>query len=460
MCPGLVGRALAACALLSLFPSAHAGLSESAIPESILIDPGARQSQLVLDHEAHECQVSHMSAYGDLAPGQVPFFDSNSHHPLKPHFTSFNASTGEQWEFDAISTGGEAGILIAFYRDPEFSFLGPGDLRINLDLTFPNGTMASLIDYAEHTTVESCPTHTTGTWFKQGAVYKFRIAHDMSTASVTLDAPAIRGTMELRSTSKPRCADGSAWPPAEDAAAPFAMVRGMYWMEPMPAALTSVDLTVRGSELSFSGGIGGSERIWQSRTWLEMLHGYEFLRAAVGPYAMSYWASTADEGQVGSLVLSRDGEPVFSSSLRASSVRGADASNKTAHEDDYFVLRPTYSGDLRSSVGGRAETGYDLLAMSPSRDKQWSFHFEHRTPLFEFNLGRGAGGSSFMGPAVGRAKDDDTPFQGTFVNESVDFSKLWIPSIVRSTMWAYHYTKTQISIAAKHAVDMVVAYQM
>ncbi|RYP71908.1 hypothetical protein DL771_004511 [Monosporascus sp. 5C6A] len=362
-----------------------------------------------------------MLAYGDLTSGEVPFFNSNSHHPLKPHFTSFNASTGEQWEFDAISAGGDAGILIAFYRDPEFNFLGPGDLRINLDLTFTNGTKASLIDYAEQTVVESCATHTTGTWLKQGAVYKFRIAHNMSTALVTLDTPDIRGTMSLRGTAKPRCADGSTWPPPEDAPAPYDMVRGMYWMEPMPAALTSVDLDVRGSQLSFTDGIGGAERIWQSRPWLEMLHDYEFLRAASGK---------------------------------------ASAANHSTIANDHFVLRPTYGGDLRSSVGGRAETGYDLIILSPSRDKQWSFHFEHRRVLFEFNLGRGAGGSSFMGPAVGRERGDDEPYQGTFVNESVNFANLWIPLPVRSALWAYHYMRTRISAAIKHALEMMVAYQM
>ncbi|KAI1820161.1 hypothetical protein F4861DRAFT_524183 [Xylaria intraflava] len=455
-----IWRGLAICALAPIPCSTYAsqfGIETTYDP----VAPEAWSSQIVLDHgDADECQSSHMSAYNKWAAGDVPFFDSNSHHPLKPHFTSLNASTGEQWEFDAVSADGDAGILIAFYRDPEFSFLGPGDLRINLDLTFSNGTMASLVDYAEQSVIEFCPTHTTGTWFRKGASYKFRIAHDMSTASVSFDAPDIRGTMELHSTAKPRCADGSSWPPPTNSSGSYDMVRGMYWMEPMPAAQTSVDLDIRGSPFSFGNGIGGAERIWQSRTWFEMLHEYEFLRAAVGPYTMSYWASTAAEGRVGNLLLSRDGERVFSSSLRTDSPGRRSSRETSGLVDDHFMLRPTFGGDLRSSVGGRTETGYDLIISSPSRNKQWSFHFEHKQTLFEFNLGRGAGGSSFMGPATGGEKGAEEKFQGTFVNESVNFANLWVPSFVRFVMWTYHYARRGVSEGIRSVVEMVVAYQM
>jgi len=441
--------------VLLLLSLSHANQFEIGTPYEPL-PVGAWDSQLTLEDEESQCQVSHMSAYGSLTSGAVPFFTSNSHHPLAPHFTSSNASTGEQWEFDAISAGGDSGILIAFYRDPEFNFLGPGDLRINLDITFPNGTRASLIDYAEQSIIEFCTTHTTGRWVREGAVYKFRIAHNMSHALVTFDAPSIRGTMELQSTAKPRCADGSIWPPPADALAPYDMVRGMYWMEPMPAALTAVDLQIMGSRLSFEDGIGGAERIWQSRTWFEMLKEYEFLRATVGPYAISYWASTADEGREGNLLLSYSGVPIFSSSLRVNSTRNV---TNTSTLEDHFVLSPAYGGDVRSSVGGRTETGYDLVLLSPSRKRQWSFHFEHKQILFEFNLGRGAGGSSFMGPARGGERGGES-HSGTFVNEFVNFANLWIPSLVRSTLWTFHYLNVGLSAGRKYLVDMVVAYKM
>ncbi|KAL3420417.1 hypothetical protein PVAG01_08916 [Phlyctema vagabunda] len=413
---------------------------------------GVSDSQVVLNDEEFRCQVSHMPAYGGLATGDVPIFNSNLYHPIKPHFDSLNATTGEQWEFDAISADGDAGILIAFYRDPEFNFLGPGDLRINLDVTFSNGTMVSLVDYAEQSVIESCATHTTGTWFRGGAVYKFYISHNISTASVTFDAPSIRGTIELQSTAKPRCADGSTWPPPVDSVGPYDMVRGMYWMEPIPAALTSVDLQIKGSHLQFKDGFGGAERIWQSRTWFEMLEEYEFLRVSVGPYAATYWASAADgTGKAGNLLLSQNGETIFSSSLREEGI-------KRFLVDDYFVLSPTYGGNVRSSIGGRTETGYDLTLLSPSRERQWSFHFEHKQVLFEFNLGRGAGGSSFMGPADGGEKGGEV-YHGAFLNESVNFANLWIPSFVQSALWTYHYSKASLWAGWKQAVDLVIAYQ-
>ncbi|KAH8587790.1 hypothetical protein B0O99DRAFT_694130 [Bisporella sp. PMI_857] len=447
----LVNHAIAAY-LLQLYSLSDAGQVGVGVPDEPLT-AGAWDSQFALHDEEARCQVSHMPAYGGLASGAVPIFNSNSHHPLKPHFAPLNVSTGEQWEFDAISAEGDAGILIAFYRDPEFNFLGPGDLRINLDVTFSNGTMVSLVDYAEQSIIESCATHTTGTWFRDGAVYKFHTAHNMSTASVTFDTPSIRGTIELQSTAKPRCADGSTWPPLAEAVAPYDVVRGMYWMEPMPAALTAVDLQIKGSQLSFKNGIGGAERIWQSRTWFEMLEEYEFLRMSVGPYAATYWASAADgEGKIGNLLLSQNGETIFSSSLREDRIRRSVL-------EDYFVLSPTHGGDVRSSIGGRTETGYDLILLSPSRKRQWSFHFEHKQILFEFNLGRGAGGSSFIGLAEGGEKNGEN-YHGAFLNESVNFANLWIPSLVQSALWTYHYSKASLSAGLKQVIDMVVAYQM
>ena len=360
---------------------------------------------------------------------------------------------------DATSLESDAGLLIAFYRDPEFNFLGPGNLRINLDVAFPNGTTASLIDYAEHSIVESCANHVTGTWLRPGASYKFRIARDMSSASVILDAPLVRGTVELHSIAPPRCADGTVWSLSHKVSSSYNSIPGMYWMEPMSGARSSLDLNVKGSHLAFQDGIGGFERIWQSRTWFDMLRGYKFFRAVVGPYTMSYWSSQSrddPEGglDTGNVLLSRDGKPVFSSSRSSDKIKLS-----PGLKDDHFAYRPTYSGSVRSSVGVQAETGYDLVLISPVRKKQWSFHFEHKRVLFEFNLGRAAGGTAFMGPADGGEKGS-ARFQGSFLNERVDLSSLWIPTWITTPLWAFHYSKVSVLKGWKGLLEMIAAYQM
>lgn len=408
--------------------------------------------QLVLQKE--ECDVSRMSAFGPLVSGSVPF--SEPANPLNPHFQSLNTTTGEQWEFDAVSLDGAAGLLIAFYRDPEFSFLGPGNLRINLDVAFSDGNTASLIDYAEQSIIEVCPNVITGTWLRAGASYKFIIATDSSWASLTLNSPSINGTIDLKSIAKPRSADGSIWRQSGDSESTnHPTIPGMHWMEPMPAARSSASLTVKGSSLSIVGGIGGAERIWQSQTWFDMLKGYTFFRAVVGPYTMSYWSSVCkdDGSEVGNTMLWYKGKPIFASSDRTESAR------QKGIQGDFFVYQPTYSGSLRSTVGKHVPTGYNIRMISPSRDTQWNFHLEHKRILFEFNLGRGAGGTAFMGPAIGGEKGREQ-FDGTFLNEAVDLSTLWIPAWVSSALWTFHYTWACVKATGQNLLDIVAAYRM
>lgn len=97
--------------------------------------------------------------------------------------------------------------------------------------------------------------------------------------------------------------------------------------------------------------------------------------------------------------------------------------------------------------------------VSPSSGAHWSFHLEHQRILFEFNLGRGAGGTAFMGPASGGEKDGEQ-FEGTFLNEAVDLGNLWIPGWVSSSLRAFHYTWASVKMAKKHFQDMIAAYQM
>ncbi|KAL4894203.1 hypothetical protein BDV59DRAFT_201052 [Aspergillus ambiguus] len=408
--------------------------------------------QLALEEE--DCHVSRMSAFDSLVPGPVPF--SEPANPLYPYFRSLNTTTGEQWEFDAISPDGTAGVLIAFYRDPEFSFLGPGNLRINIDVAFPDGKTASLIDYAEQSVVEACTEVVTGTWLRAGASYQFRIATDSSWASLILDAPSINGTIDLKNIANPRSADGSIWKlSSESDSTNYSTISGMHWMEPMPAARSSASLTAKGIALSIIDGIGGAERLWQSRTWFDMLKGYTFFRIVAGPYTISYWSSVCkdDGSEVGNVMLWHEGNAIFASSDRAESSR------QEGIQGDFFVYQPTYSGTVRSSVGEHTPTGYNLRMISPSRGTQWTFHLEHKRVLFEFNLGRGAGGTAFMGRASGGQRGREQ-FEGTFLNEAVDLSNLWIPAWVSLALWAFHYTWACVKGNAHHILNMVAAYRM
>lgn len=400
------------------------------------------------------CKTSRMSAYASL-PSQLIDIHPTARSPVFPSLPSLNSTTGEQWEFDAISSAADSGILVAFYRDPEFAFLGAGNLRINADVTFPDGQRQSLMDYAEESIVEECDGLLTGTWMRPGHMWSFTYDSALQVAHVAIDTPQARGSIHLKAVSRARHADGSLW---TGAASPNKSahdnIPSMFWFEPIPMATASVNLTLADRHLQWSG-IGGSERIWQGRTWFEILRGYAFLRAQLGDYAISYWTATSKENgrSYGNLLLSERGHTVFSSARRV-----ADPA-EVQDGEDAFLYVPTFGGSVRSGLKNNLATGYDLILISASAKAQWKFHFEHKQVMFEFNLGNDAGGTAFIGHASG-GKAGQQPTAGIFLNEAVDFTNLWIPDIVVHALWWFHWLKFRAAGLSRSMLDMVLAYSM
>jgi hypothetical protein len=396
--------------------------------------------------------ISHMRAY-DIITGPVSFPHSTSSSLVAPRLPQLNSTTGEQWEFDATSGDGNSGLLVAFYRDPEFAFLGPGNLRINMDIVWSNGTRYSLVDYASDSVIEERDGNVTGTWLKPGHAYKFRISREMDQAEVWLDTPVIKGSILLTSTAKPRYADGSEYPSSN---ASTRNIPRMHWFEPIPAADAVVDLVVRGSALKWNG-IGGSERIWQSHTWFEILRGYKFLRARIGPYSISYWTANSrieNRDEFGNLLLSRNGKKVFASSQRIE-----DPTATTELTSKYFTYTPTFGGNVRGLLKNNLATGYDLVIVSPKTGKRWIFHFEHKQLEFEFSLGNDAGGTAFVGIATG-GEEGKAQESGVFLNEAVDFTNLWIPTLVVTALHWYHRLRAWANLQVNIILDTINAYSL
>lgn len=58
----------------------------------------------------------------------------------EPSVVSMNSTAGEQWEFDGVSEDGKQAFIFGIYRDPDYSFLGTGNLRVHAEFSKENGS--------------------------------------------------------------------------------------------------------------------------------------------------------------------------------------------------------------------------------------------------------------------------------------------------------------------------------
>lgn len=244
------------------------------------------------------------AAFEPLLSGPIPVLsDASASQLAAPKLTAgLNASAGEQWAFDATSADGTSGLMLAFCHDPTYAFLGPGNLRLSLDLVFPNGSTWSLADYLSHANLDVCPGHgTTGVWFTHPPLsaqtsapsmplpkkpiiaeraYHFFVSADKSLATIELNTPRVQGTIRIQAATPTRSRHLPG-PGLSTFNAP-----NLHWTEAISAGQATVDLVLDNEPLRWDG-IGGHERWWAGRGWLDALQGWQAVRAVVGPYVLT-----------------------------------------------------------------------------------------------------------------------------------------------------------------------------
>ncbi|TDZ60829.1 Diels-Alderase ccsF [Colletotrichum trifolii] len=379
-----------------------------------------QQQQLMTDaiepssSSSSGCQVSNLTAY-DMAKGRriVDFTRGATDSFETPKIRPLNSTAGEQWAFDGVSADGTQSFIFGFYRDPNYSILGAGNLRLSLEFAFADGTRFSELYYADRAVVESCPQGVRGTWSDDkpdgsgGYRFSFLVKADMSEAVVTLDSDTVRGTIVTKSRAMPIAADGHVWPNANASTEP---VRHLHWAQPIPAGTLDFDVEVKGRRVAWSG-IGGHERFWSAFSWFTCLRNLQGVRAMLGPYVLSFFRfeSNLDRGHVHqSAALFRDGVPVFRSTR-------ADPSDA----EDYVLARKTYGGKVAGTLRDKV-TGFQLELVSPANRRHYTFFVEHAAVAFEYVLGEGVGGSGFSGIARGGHVGLDQ-YDGVSMSEALTF---------------------------------------
>lgn len=328
----------------------------------------------------------------DKARWRTPVFFAThgADDPEAPSILPLNSTAGEQWEFDGTSVDGTQALCFGFYRDPNYSFFGSGNLRVYAEFAFANGSRYTIVDYAEESIVESCPGRgTRGIWRADDWEYRFDVSADMSHARIAWNNPEARGTVELKSVAPPRYANNEVWPSRNGSSV---TVPHFYWTEPIPVAELQVDAVIYGETIAWSG-MGGHERLWGAFNWFTCLRGMTAIRMAVGPFAVSLveFESAREDGlRVPAVLLAESGERVFGSRLTERSAT-----------DDYFELHKLYGNGVTTELLRDKTIGMELFLVSPSRKLQWRFVLTHKSIGFEYNLGDGMGGTAYSGTAIG-----------------------------------------------------------
>ncbi|KAI0867262.1 hypothetical protein GGS24DRAFT_495459 [Hypoxylon argillaceum] len=323
-----------------------------------------------------------------------------------------NATAGEQWEFDGISEDGMESFVFGFYRDPNYSFFGTGNLRMYAEFAFRDGSRYVRVDYAEDSVIETCPGRgTRGTWRDKDWRYTFEVSSDMSVTKILMDSPEGNATIHMTSVTPPRYADNSIWPSNN---ATLLTVPFFYWAEPVPVATVALSATIEGRNISWMG-MGGHERIWGAFNWFTCLASLSAVRLMAGPWALSFiefGSGLNKDLLVPSVMLTENGKVTF-------------ATRRTTPSDteDYVQYRRLYNGDgITTNKLTDKAVGVEVILSSPSRMQTWDFTVRHKNIGFEYNLGEGCGGTAYSGSAWGGIVGGRN-WQGPAFSEIMKFPK-------------------------------------
>ena len=352
------------------------------------------------------CTISHLTAFEMEKTRRPVFFGSDPlDDPESPKMLPLNTTGGEQWEFDGVSGDGMSMFYFGFYRDPNYSILGTGNLRLVSEWAHADGSKFIRVDYPSDSIVESCTWGTRGLWKgNNGKDYScgFEITRDMAVARVGCDTDDLTGSMVFKSLLPPRYPDGSIYPNAN---ADTEVVPYFRWVEPIPVSVNEVDVTIEGKPFQFVG-LGGHERIWTAFNWFTCLRALSANRILAGQYALSHigWESNVVPGLYKpSIVLAKEGKQIFAATR--------DSPSET---EDYVTMEKTSGGTVSGGLRDQT-TGFILDIVSPSTEKKWRFVVENKLVGFEVNAGDRFGSNGFAATVEGGALGEKTYSGAAFV---------------------------------------------
>ncbi|KAH9885303.1 hypothetical protein F4778DRAFT_799048 [Xylariomycetidae sp. FL2044] len=346
-------------------------------------------------------------------------FSTSSADPLAAwRINGIKGPVWEQWYFDSVSDDGKAGIVLTVARDASYAGLGRGTLRIELDVTFPDGSHHNHVDWMSEAVVEdrSSPKGTgtvNGVWTAPGKTYKYEIAADGSAAKVDIDTPDAKGSFTLASLSPPVYPDGQTQEELQKSGktASTELCPKIHLVQVIPTATFEGDLMIKGRLLRFRG-VGGHMHAWANGSWFDTTLGWRVARGVAGPFSVTLMEYTDMDGIVHSSgFVVEDGVKRFGAKEVYTTPQSSSASQRVLRfkDDDHDRKKqratvrwtPTYNTGFAGRFSD-SSTGAVFHFSTGEPEEEYRFEIMHRRKAFEFLFGSSSCGlTAFLGEIKG-----------------------------------------------------------
>ncbi|KAL2160989.1 hypothetical protein VTH06DRAFT_8702 [Thermothelomyces fergusii] len=355
--------------------------------------------------------------------------DSANLFPKWPHKLSPTAL--ETWLFDALSGGGGDAFTVSFFRNGAEA---PNSFRAAVNASWADGTVWSqhLVVPVSVVTLEGADISSgrvAGAWrTEEGAdgprvAATFDVAADLSTATVTFDAPGrVTGTVTLRSKG---------YPALPKTAREIETGPGAYWMRVIAFADATADLTFHLEDPARPGettakrlvlgaeqrAFGGVDRSWTRTVWTDDTTDTLYVRARAGPYVITLLrmvgTSQRNYEATSTGALYRDGQ-LLSQALLA---LPPDRSDNAAVADSVRTEK-LYDGDGIPATFRSKNVGYrlDFRRVGAGERGRWTFDLRHRRAWWKKPTSRpgpdATGNSAFIVEVTGGEEGSAESFTG------------------------------------------------
>ncbi|KAI0744970.1 hypothetical protein C8Q76DRAFT_851834 [Earliella scabrosa] len=210
---------------------------------------------------------------------------------------------------------------ITFYQGYPFASLREAAGGVNapqnyivINGAFPNGTVFAYNLIASDSSVTYSGNAVSGSWPGAGS---FKNAADLSTFTVKLDAPNVKGTLSISSRGPYHFGCNSTTDPYFASAIPAGtslsdtesvFFKELGWATSQPGGATTVDVTLDGTPFKFTGQ-GYHDQNWMPRPIDKFIDVWYFLNGQVGPFDFSavYAAITGSTRDVNTGYLGTNG---------------------------------------------------------------------------------------------------------------------------------------------------------
>ncbi|KAJ7129929.1 hypothetical protein C8R46DRAFT_678132 [Mycena filopes] len=222
-------------------------------------------------------------------------FNSTATDLDAPKIHPINGSSFDWWYFDVVSTDPTealASVVVVFYTaaGAAFPFLPPSDsiTRVQLLVSFPNGTQFTALIDGAGATVVSDDNVSSGNWTGTG----FSWGHSGANYTVVIDAPqvGVQGSISFDPVAPEHYPCG----PAE-AGQNMEVAPGIGWANAVPDAMSSVELIVGDTALSFTGA-GYHDKNWSNELFTANVASWYWGHGRLGAYSLVWFDFLALDG--------------------------------------------------------------------------------------------------------------------------------------------------------------------